>query len=553
MKSSLPFQNPTYASLEEGKLSSVGYALTPDEVEIRESYYGKNQLATIKPTKWYKVLYLSIIHPFNAILLALAIIAISTLDFDTFSIMLIMIFLSVLLRFWQELKANVAFEALKRMVRNHVTVVRMVDINKDKGDPSYKEEAYEILLEDLVPGDIVKLSAGSMIPGDLKLMESKDLFISQSSLTGEAMPLEKLAPSNRDNNDFSSDPELVKLFAEPLKSAALDRPDLCFMGASVVSGTCKGLILHTGDNTVFGDMAKHTVQTRQLNDFQKGVRHVSIILAKFMLVMVPIVFVLNGSITKDWLQALLFAVAVGVGLTPEMLPMIVNANLARSAVYMAKRKAITKRIESIMNLGAMDILCTDKTGTLTQDKVALIKHLDIFGSKSSNVLEYAYLNSHYQTGLKNLLDIAVMKYFEQPEYDTLRTNFTNEYTKIDEIPFDFKRRRMSVILERASDKKRILVCKGAVEELTALCTSIMVDGKLKEFDEETMSKSKALDLAIELNKDGLRVIAVAIKNLDDLNESFHVKHEVDLTFIGFVAFLDPPKPLISVSMWQISL
>src|SRR5581483_6156665 len=319
-----------------------------------------------------------------------------------------------------------------------------------------------ILLEQLVPGDIVLLSAGDMVPGDLRLLESRDLYVAQSALTGEAMPVEKQPLDRREAADATGGP--------PGRTSPLDRADLLFMGSSVISGTGKGVALATGRHTYLGATAGKLTARRAHTAFDRGVNEVSWLLIRFMVVMVPIVFFINGLSKGRWMEAFFFAIAVAVGLTPEMLPMIVNANLARGAIAMSRHKAIVKRLNAIQNLGAMDILCTDKTGTLTQDHVALIHHLDVNGRSSQRVLEHAFLNSYFQSGLKTLLDRAVVEHSDEPALREL----ARSVSKVDEIPFDFTRRRMSVVLQHTSGA-RLLICKGAVEETLKICSQIEAD------------------------------------------------------------------------------
>jgi Mg2+-importing ATPase len=383
-------------------------------------------------------------------------------------------------------------------------------------------DASEVPLQELVPGDVVQLSAGDLIPGDLRLLEARDLFVSQSALTGEAMPVEKNASGKASEGDSS---KAVSL---------LDETNLCFAGSSIVSGTGKAVIIATGNNTYLGGMAATLAAKRPVTAFDKGVNKVSWLLIRFMLVMVPVVFLINGLIKGTWLDAFFFAIAVAVGLTPEMLPMIVNANLARGAMAMAKQKAIVKRLNAIQNFGAMDVLCTDKTGTLTQDRVALIRHLDANGLPSRHVLEFAYLNSLFQTGLKNLLDRAVI---DRAHELGLRDK-AKEWSRIDEIPFDFSRRRMSVVLSTAHQPD-VLICKGAVEEMLTICSQVEEDGKIEPLSEIFVEQLKKL--RDELNRDGLRVIAVAYKNLPPRHAPVRSTDESALIFCGFVAFLDPPK------------
>ena len=367
-----------------------------------------------------------------------------------------------------------------------------------------------------MPGDIIHLSAGDMVPADLRLLSAKDLFVSQAPLTGEALPVEKCA-------DVASDP-----IKDPLQL-----PNLCFMGTNVVSGTATGVVVLTGRRAYFGSLAEIISGERALTDFDRGVSRFAWLMIRFILVMAPVVFLINGVTKGDWIEALLFAVAVAVGLTPEMLPMIVTVNLAKGALAMSRKKVIVKRLNAIQNFGAMDVLCTDKTGTLTQDRIILEKHVDLYGEESAKVLEYAFLNSFYQSGLKNLLDVAVLKYTDIHE----RLQPGSEYRKIDEIPFDFVRRRMSVVVE--GHGKRLLICKGAVEEVFRVSTQGEDGGACFDLDESHLQKLK--EVSNELNEDGFRVIAIAYKEVSAARSAYTVKDESDLVLVGYIAFLDPPK------------
>jgi Mg2+-importing ATPase len=385
----------------------------------------------------------------------------------------------------------------------------------------------ELPIHDLVPGDIVYLSAGDMVPADVRLIATKDLFVSQAMLTGESIPLEKYAV-----------PPGKQVRVEPSQNV-LDRETACFMGTNVVSGTAVAVVAATGDATCFGAMAKEIIGARPLTSFDKGISKVSWMLIRFLMVMTPLVFLINGLEKGDWLQSLLFAVSVAVGLTPEMLPMIVTTNLAKGAVTMARRKTIVKRLNAIQNFGAMDVLCTDKTGTLTQNKIILERHLDIHGHDDLRVLEYAWLNSNNQTGLKNSLDVAVLEFAMHHELvDKLK-----HYRKIDEIPFDFMRRRMSVVV-RDGDNRNLLVCKGAIEELLPLCVSahdqsVEADGGVVPFTPDMRKEVRRITR--KLNQDGLRALAVAYKWLPPEDRAYTVQDENDLVLSGYIAFLDPPK------------
>jgi P-type Mg2+ transporter len=509
------------------QLCSSATGLTWDEASKRLRQFGPNELASRQPPAWPVVLWHALQHPFNAVLAALAIVSFATGDFKAGFVMFSMIVLSAGLRFWQEMKSQVQAESLRELVRNETTVLRAGNKGVDRKPNALDRVASDIPTRDLVPGDLVKLSAGDMIPGDLRLLESRDLFVTQSALTGEAMPVEKYEPERR----LAPRESAVR---EGPSAEVLDSPHLLFMGSSIVSGTGKALVLTTGQQTCFGAMAEKLVGQRPQTAFDHGVKSVSWLLIKFMLVMAPTVFLTNGLLKHDWLDAFLFAIAIAVGLTPEMLPMIVNANLARGAIALSKHKTIVKHLHAIQNFGAMDVLCTDKTGTLTQDKVVLIRHVDVHGLESQRVLEHAYLNSLFQTGLKNLLDRAVIDRGEQLGLrDIART-----WWKQDEIPFDFVRRRMSVVLTK-SRKDHVLICKGAVEEMLDICSRVEDEGRAQPLTPEFRDQITAL--RDRLNEDGLRVVAVAQKPLPKNHPPVTVHDESGLVFSGFVAFLDPAK------------
>ncbi len=509
------------------RLRSSPDGLTWPEAAQRLRQFGPNELASQKPPGWPIVLWNAFKHPFNAVLGALAAVSFSTGDLKAGVVMISMILLSAGLRFWQEMKSQVQAESLRKLVRNETTVLRAENKGVDRKPNALDRMASDIPTHELVPGDMVKLSAGDIIPGDLRLLESRDMFVTQSALTGEAMPVEKYEPERKP----------APAMPQPREGPSvevLDSPHLLFMGSSIVSGTGKALVLATGNHTYFGAMAEKLVGERPQTAFDRGVKSVSWLLIKFMLVMAPTVFLINGLMKHDWLEAFLFAIAIAVGLTPEMLPMIVNANLARGAIAMSKQKTIVKHLHAIQNCGAMDVLCTDKTGTLTQDKVVLIRHVDVHGLESNRVLEHAYLNSLFQTGLKNLLDRAVIDRGEQLGLrDIART-----WWKLDEIPFDFLRRRMSVVLTK-SRKEHVLICKGAVEEMLDICSHVEDEGLTKPLTPEFRDQLKAL--RDHLNEDGLRVVAVARKPLPENHPPVTVKDESGLIFSGFVAFLDPAK------------
>lgn len=510
-------------------LDTQDAGLTELQVREKQQRFGANDVDHEKAPAWYIQLLQAFINPFIGILIVIAIISLITdvflanpgdRDYKTLIVVSIMVMLSALLRFWQEFRSNLAAEQLKSMVKTTVTVLRNYPLGSAK---------QEIDIKELVPGDIVLLSAGDMIPADCRIIQSKDLFVSQATLTGEALPVEK--------RDF------------PIENAdsrsPLELENCCFMGTNVVSGTAMAVAISTGSQTYFGSISKSVTGKRAETSFDKGVNSVSWLLIRFMLIMVPLVFLINGLTKGNWLEALMFAIAVAVGLTPEMLPMIVTANLAKGAVNMSKRKVIVKRLNAIQNIGAMDILCTDKTGTLTIDKIVLERHLNVFGNEDDEVLKWAYLNSYHQTGLKNLLDSAVLEHVEIHDY----LKVDNYFKKVDEIPFDFQRRRMSVILEQRNNK-HLLICKGAVEEILDLCTHAFDPGEDRQLHiendkivpmDETM-RSIILKTSKKLNEEGLRVLLVAIKEYDERPLTYSVADESNMILTGFIGFLDPAKP-----------
>lgn len=527
-----PFSNLAEAASADHATIFARLASSPDglswpEARRRIALFGRNELTSQKPPSWPIVLWGAVKHPFNGVLVALGVVSFLTGDLKAAIVMMSMIVLSVALRFWQEMKSQVQAESLRKLVRNETTVLRAENAGVDRQPNELDRQASDIHTVELVPGDIIKLSAGDMIPADLRLLESHDLFVTQAALTGEAMPVEKYEPDRKLRPKDAPPPE-------GLPAEVLDSPHLLFMGSSIVSGIGKAVVLATGNRTYFGEMAEKLTGQRPLTAFDRGVKRVSWLLIKFMLVMAPTVLLVNGLIKHDWLDAFLFAVAVAVGLTPEMLPMIVNANLARGAIAMARQKTIVKRLHAIQNFGAMDVLCTDKTGTLTQDKVVLIRHVDLRGSDSKRVLENAYLNSLFQTGLKNLLDRAVI---DRAQEMGLR-EMAKTWWKLDEIPFDFVRRRMSVVLQQTR-KGKVLFCKGAVEEMLDICTQVEEDGRIAPISQEL--HDQLCQLRDRLNEDGLRVIAVGYKHLPPGQAPVVVQDECDLIFSGFVAFLDPAK------------
>jgi Mg2+-importing ATPase len=505
------------AAVEEvlGSLASSLDGLTLSEAERRLATAGPNLITRKRQQSVAQELMGRSINPLNVLLLVLALVSYLLGDQPAALVIALMVVLSISLGFIQEHRSNTAAAKLRAMVRTTATVRR----RQDHLGASATNDAHsmEIPIEQLVPGDIVCLSAGDMIPADVRLLAAKDLFVNQSTLTGEAMPLEKSAGPC--TGSMASPFELL---------------NTCFMGSNVLSGVATGVVVQTGAHTCFGQLADTLIGARTLTSFDQGINRFTRLMLGFILIMVPAVFLINGLTKGDWLQALLFAVAVGVGLTPEMLPMIVTVNLAKGAIAMSRKRVIVKRLNSIQNFGAMDVLCTDKTGTLTQDKIILKRHLDIRGQDSARVLEFAYLNSYFQSGLKNLLDVAVLQHVELEEHLQL----DRRYKKVDEMPFDFQRRRMSVVLS-TEDSKHVLICKGAIEEVFAACSRYEIGGETGDLDESHLAEAKAQTAA--LNADGFRVVAVAYRELAATKRAYSVADERDLALLGYIAFLDPPR------------
>lgn len=493
--------------------------LDKTQVEENRDEFGDNSITHGKKEPLIKRIFDAFVNPFTAILFALAIVSTFTEIIwaapgekspMTVIIITVMVLISGILRFVQETRSGNAAEKLLKMIKTTTCVER-----KEEGK-------HEIELEDVVVGDIVYLLAGDIIPADIKIVYAKDLFVSQSALTGESEPVEKYANLNKQKNKNLT-----------------ESPNLAFMGSNVVSGSAIGVVIATGNDTMFGEMAKAVSGKPPKTSFEKGVNSVSWILIRFMLIMVPIVLFVNGFTKGNWMDAALFAISVAVGLTPEMLPMIVTTSLAKGAVAMSRKDVIIKNLNSIQNLGAIDILCTDKTGTLTQDKVVLEYHRNLHGNEDPRVLRYAFLNSYYQTGLKNLMDLAIIESTKEEEAskDSLES-FIALYKKVDEIPFDFERRRMSVVVSDMAGNTE-LITKGAIEEMLSISSSVELDGDVKELTDEI--KEEIIKDVAELNEDGMRVIAVAQKANPAPVGAFSVKDEADMTLIGYLAFLDPPK------------
>jgi P-type Mg2+ transporter len=482
--------------------------LTEEEAKKRLEKSGLNEIAREKAIAWYIQLLKTMTNPLSLLLIFLGIVSLLTGSAIAALIIFIMVIFGGLLRFSQEFQSNKAAEKLRAMVSVKATVNR-----KDDNNP----KGVEIEVKLLVPGDIILLSAGDMIPADVRLVVAKDLFLTQSTLTGESLPAEKHVdlPDHNEKNPL----ELV---------------NLCFMGTAVVSGSGTAVVAETGSRTYLASLAKTIGGARVRTSFDKAVNSVTILLVRFMAIMAPLVFVVNGVSKGNWIEAFTFGLSVAVGLAPEMLPVIVTANLAKGAIAMSEKKVIVKNIDAIQDFGSMNILCTDKTGTLTQDKIVLQRHLDPYGQESIDVLKYAYLNSFYQTGLKNLLDIAVLDRHQELQDLDVEKN----YKKFDEIPFDFVRRRMSVVIEE-KDKEHILICKGAVEEVLKVCTQLKVNDQILQMDDSV--HTKVADLQQRLNGDGLRVVAVAYKVIPKDQSHYAIADESNLILLGNIAFLDPPK------------
>ena len=490
-----------------GKLGSHSEGLTTEEADALRLQHGLNEVEHEQPLPWWVHLWHCYKNPFNLLLTLLAVISWLTEDMKAATVIFSMVVLSTLLRFWQEAKSNKAADALKAMVSNTATVLR-------RDEP----KRFELPIKQLVPGDLIVLSAGDMIPADCRVLSAKDLFVSQAAMTGESMPVEKFA---HQQDAHTRNP--------------LDLDNILFMGTNVVSGAATAVILATGNSTYFGALAQRVTATdRAPTSFQHGVNKVSWLLIRFMFVMAPLVLFINGFTKGDWTEALLFALSIAVGLTPEMLPMIVTSTLAKGAVFLSRKKVIVKRLDAIQNFGAMDVLCTDKTGTLTQDKIFLARHVDVWGEESDDVLEMAYLNSYYQTGLKNLLDVAVLEHVEVHRELKVGTAFQ----KVDEIPFDFNRRRMSVVVAQEG-LPHLLICKGAVEEVLSVCSSVRHGDTNEALSDELLARIRQVTAAF--NEEGLRVVAVAAQPMLPGRETYGLADEKDLTLIGYVAFLDPPK------------
>ncbi|MER2132269.1 MAG: magnesium-translocating P-type ATPase [Carnobacterium inhibens] len=488
------------------QLKSNALGLSNQEAEKRLEEFGLNEVAAQKPVSWYQLVFQAFKDPFIYVLTLLLVVSAATKDFEASIVMAMMILFSAGLHFIQEYRSQKASLALKELIETTCAVTR---------DGVTKE----IPIDEVVPGDIVTLSTGDLIPADSRLIWAKDLFVNQSSMTGESMPIEKLASLKKEIEDS--------------QLTALDFPNLLFMGTDVLSGQGKVVVVKTGEDTLFGDIAAQSSKSRGETSFDRGVKNVSKLLIRFMLVMVPIVFLINGISKGDWSEAFFFSIAVAVGLTPEMLPMIITSNLAKGAITMSKKKVIVKELNAIQNLGAMDVLCTDKTGTITEDKVVLVQHVNPVGEESNRVLELTYMNSNYQTGWKNVMDHAVIEYFNENREE----NELEKIEKIDEIPFDFSRRRLTVAV-KAGDQQ-LMITKGAVEEMLKVCRYVELNDEIIPLTPELQKTME--EVSIKMNKEGMRALGVAYKQNVYDSAVYSIKDESDMILVGFMGFLDPPK------------
>ena len=495
--------------LEKYKVKETGLSNKQAEENIRN--LGLNEIKQAKPKKWYHYFLESLLTPFNLILIGISIILVYTdiylaevPSYANIIVIAILVIASTLLDFFESYKSNKAAEKLKEMVATTAVVIR-------------NGKEVEVPVKNVTRGDIILLSAGSMIPADLRIIEAKDLYVGQSSLTGESDSVKKTV--ELENSD------------EEVDSIA-DLNNICFMGTNVISGSAKGVVIKTGDSTYFGKIA-HTISSgKEKTAFQKGIENISKLLIRFMLIMIPLVFIINVQ-KHDIVLAFTFAVAIAICITPLLLPVILSSSLSKGAVRMSKKKTIVKKLDSIQNFGAMNILCTDKTGTLTEDRIVLEKYLDIKGEEDTRVLKHAFLNAYFQTGLKGSIDEAVIKRAEENNI----SDISKKYKKIDEIPFDFSRRRLSVVVSDGTKKQ--LITKGAVEEILNICTMIDYKGEVSPITKEI--KSNIEKIAKELNEEGLRVVAVCQKNDIENIEKFDVVDEKNMVLMGFIGFLDPPK------------
>ena len=498
--------------LSQYKINENG--LTNSQAENLLHQYGLNEISQAKPKKWYNYFFGSLFSPFNSILMGISLVLIytdiilpETPSYANIIVILVLVIVSTMLDFVEEYRSNKAAEKLKELVATSTTVIR-------------EGKEIQIPINQIVLGDITSLSAGSMIPADLRIIEGKDLYVGQSSLTGESDAVKKNTNSEIKYDEIES---------------ITDLDTICFMGTNVISGVAKGVVIKTADSTYFSKIA-HNITTKPKTSFQKGIESISKLLIKFMIILIPIVFLLNFW-KHDLILAFTFAVAIAIGITPLLLPVILSSSLSKGAIRMSKKKTIVKSLDSIQSFGAMNILCTDKTGTLTEDKIVLERYLDIKGDEDLRILQHAFLNSYFQTGLRGNIDEAVVKRGLEHDMGTL----TNKYKKIDEIPFDFSRRRLSVIVANPEEnnEKIQMITKGAVEEILNICT--LVDYKGQVFPITKEIKENIKKISKKMNEEGLRVIAVCQKNDIKNVENFDVSIEKNMVLMGFIGFLDPPK------------
>ena len=519
-----------YATSEEllASLKTSDSGLSDREVSDRLAEHGFNEVVYRRTASILWQLLRNFGHPFVGLLSALGLISFLVGATEAGALISFMVVVSVLLRFIQEFRSTRTMARLRTLVGTNATVTRI----SNSGDRRRRQ----IPQREVVPGDIIHLGAGDMIPADVRLLSTRDLFLSQSVLSGEALPVEKFEtlPPQSSRRGRVLGTEIPNL---------TDLPNLCFMGTNVVSGIGTAVVVATGEETFFAALARRAAAQRSFTSFDRGINSISWLFIRFMLLVVPIVLLLNGFTKGDWASAFLFALSVAVGLTPEMLPVVVAANLTRGAISMVRNKVIVKRLNSIEDLGAMNILCIDKTGTLTIDRIILERHLDVLGNPDDAVLQYAYLNSYFQTGLKNLLDAAILEHGELHE----ALHIGESYRKVDELPFDFSRRRMSVIVE-VGRQQHELICKGAVDEVLEVCSSAKVQGGIVPLTREL--RNSIAQQCDEMNEEGLRVLAVAYKDIamSEANYQYRSKDEAALVLVGFIAFLDPPKESIAKAL-----
>ena len=485
--------------------------LTSKQAEINIKKFGLNETKKAKPKKWYNYLLQSLLTPFNCILIGISIILIYTdiylaiePSYANIIVIAILVTASTLLDFFESYRSNKAAEKLREIVETTTTVIRD---NKEINIP----------VKNVTLGDIVLLSAGSIIPADLRIIESKDLYVGQASLTGESDNIKKTVELENNQEELDS---------------ISDFDNICFMGTNVVSGSAKGVVIKVGDSTYFGKIANTVTSGKEKTAFQKGIESISKLLIRIMIFMIPIVFLINVE-KHDIILAFTFAVAIAICITPLLLPVILSSSLSKGAVRMSKKKTIVKKLDSIQNFGAMNIFCTDKTGTLTEDKIVLEKYLNVNGEEDSNILKYAFLNAYLQTGLKSNIDEAVVAKAKTVGIE----NSLKKYKKIDEIPFDFSRRCLSVAVE--IDNKDELITKGAVEEILNICTTFEYKGQTEKLTNEKIENMRKI--CKNLNEEGFRVVAICKKIITNNKKDFNSTDEKDMTLLGFIGFLDPPK------------